>query len=98
MTTLLEYVAHAEKFGADEIYETAEEVLTPESLGKLAKFLRSLPAGRYGEKWKLSPEQRDRLVHRLLDAGVDDVRIMAWADISKATLKRLKGSDSANQG
>jgi hypothetical protein len=73
MTTLDQYVRHAELYGTECVYETAEQTGLSD-LPYLPPHLR-----RIDKNWRLNSEQRDRLLHRMIEGGVK------YAAISEAT-------------
>ncbi len=136
MTTADQYVRHAQRFGTEEVYETAEleavaelvhrraarprrlssdsttrsrygagrtieeasadarvdlDVDVVTNLAKLAGQLAKLePRAGHGARWKLSPEQRDRLVRALVSYAVADTYIVAWTGVSRRTVQRAR--------
>jgi hypothetical protein len=80
--TLEEYIRHAERFGVDCVYETAEETGLIE-LGYLARHLR-----RIDRRWRLSSVQRSRLIGELLASGLTHRDIADMAGVSTDTVGR----------
>lgn len=80
--TLAEFVRHAERFGVECVYESAEWTRLPE-LGSLARHLR-----RIEKSWRLSPDQRDRLIAELRDRGLSNREIADMAGVSLSTVVR----------
>jgi hypothetical protein len=80
------YVKHAERFGTEVVYQSAEEHELPAlDLGYLARHLR-----RIGKSWKLDPSQRERLIRGLIAADVPDREIRDIAKVSQDTVRRFR--------
>jgi DNA-directed RNA polymerase specialized sigma24 family protein len=89
--TLTDFVRHAERFGVECVYETAEETGLSD-LGYLTRHLR-----RIDRSWRLSPNQRERLIAELLGAGLPQREIADLAGVSTDTVGRASAElrDSA---
>src|SRR5690348_403345 len=85
------YIKHIERYGTEQVYETAEGELDPHELGQLARRLRSIePPSRWSKRWRLTKEQADRLLGQLDELGVSDKTIMKYLDMSRNTLKAAR--------
>lgn len=103
--TLEAAVKHAERFGVEEVYETAEASgLGPEELGRLRERLVKIDRGRHDEEvaaraarkiedvWRLDHDARERLIERLLNVtpALEDARIARLAGISRRTAQERR--------
>ena len=94
--TLGGLIRHAERFGTECVYETAEELGFPAlELGYLARHLR-----RVDRLWRLTPDQRERLIEELLAAGTRRREIADMAGVSEKTVSRARqrGAEDGLQG
>jgi hypothetical protein len=81
-------VRHAERFGVELIYETAQELRLPAvELGHLARHLR-----RVDRRWRLSPADRHRLAWLLVAAGVKAADVAEMAAVSRSTVASLRAA------
>jgi hypothetical protein len=88
---LADFVKHAEQFGGECVYETAEAVgLRAPDLGYLARHLR-----RIDRTWRLSAKQRDLLILGLMTEGIADKKIRDMAGVSQDTLARFRKQSEA---
>lgn len=78
---LEQYVTHAEKFGAECVYETAQETGL-EQLDSLAAHLT-----RIDKNWRLTKPQSDELIDTLLDRGFTAQRVSELTPVSLRTVK-----------
>lgn len=98
--TLSDFSRHAERFGVEQVYETAHGGgLGAEDLGKLASRLRSIDRKRHQAEvqsnvrrrieppWRLSREHRDDLIERLIQAGAEDARVRSLAGVSQPVVR-----------
>ena len=93
-TTLDRYVTHAEKFGVEFVYETADEQpLTPVELGYLARHLH-----RIDPKFKLTPNRRHDLASRLVADSVTTADVVDLAHVSYSTVAELRARAAAGRG
>jgi hypothetical protein len=76
--TLREFVRHAERFGVESVYETAEYWLVSNERASLAKHLR-----RIDPQWRMKPDARSRLIHSMADHGATDQQIGDALGISR---------------
>jgi hypothetical protein len=77
---------HAELYGTEEVYEVAAaDGFAAADLGRLALALRTIDP-----KWRLSHEQRDRLLVRLQEEDLPDRKLREYLGISQDTLRRLR--------
>jgi len=97
------YLKHAERFGADCVYETAERELGAMELVKLVRGLREMeaakafPTERRPSKWALTRTQAHALMQRLFDLDVRDNYIASWLDLSPAAIKRARLIDEGGE-
>jgi hypothetical protein len=95
------YIKHAERFGVDCVYDTAERELGAMELVKLVKALREIeaakayPAERRPVRWALNRVQKLSLLQRLFDLDVRDNYIAAWVDLPPAAVKKARLADEA---
>jgi hypothetical protein len=86
--TLEQYVTHAQRYGVEAIYETAEELRLPAvQLGYLARHLR-----RVDRRWRLSPTNRHELAERLVAAGARARDVAEMAAVSRSTVASLRAA------
>jgi hypothetical protein len=105
VTTLDQYVLHATKFGGLQIvWATALDDLTPMELGELAIELRAIAArrprfGKHRDPFTLTRKQKVRWVSRFTEAGIGDIEICRYLDITAATLGKVRqnGPTPANR-
>jgi hypothetical protein len=90
LTTLAQYVEHAEKYGVEEVYETAEMTCLVE-LDSLARHLRRIDGA-----WRLQPDQRTRLIAELRDRGFTNQEIAERAEVSLSTINRGAGPSKSD--
>lgn len=84
--TLDEFIRHAERYGSECVYETAAEGhLDAQELGTL-----SLALQRIDRKWRLPYRRRAALALALCDIGLPHARVCEMAQVSRATLHRLR--------
>jgi hypothetical protein len=84
--TLAAFARHAERFGTECVYETVEEMgFTALELGYFARHLR-----RIDRRWRLTTDQREHLVTRLLADGVRKKDIADMAGVSERTVSRAR--------
>lgn len=84
--SLAAFVRHAERFGVECVYETAEAMsahglMTSLDRGCLARHLR-----RLDKSWRLTPQQRERLIAELRASGVRNREIAEMAGVSLRTV------------
>jgi hypothetical protein len=92
-TTLDLYVTHAEKFGVEFVYETADEQqLTPFELGYLARHLH-----RVNPRFKLTPDQRHDLASRLVADRATTAEVVDFAHVSSSTVAELRAHTAAGR-
>jgi hypothetical protein len=85
--TLEQYVTHAQRYGVEDIYKTADELrLSAVELGYLARHLR-----RVDRHWRLSPSDRHELAERLVAAGLKAADVVEQARVSRSTVASLRG-------
>jgi len=78
------YVLHAKRYGAEEVFETAQALGWPANdLGALAARLR-----RVNDKWRLSREQAHELAVRLAAEGCPPADIARRCGISRPTVRK----------
>lgn len=78
--TLKQYKKHADKYGPDQVYETAIYGLALKDLIELVHHLRALPSiggghFRSAKVWSLTKEQREDLGERMQNAGYTEKAI-----------------------
>src|SRR5438477_3912781 len=83
--SLADLIRHAERFGIERVYETAEEHLPALELGYLVLRLR-----RVDKHWRLSADERERLIRGLIEAGVPDREIREMARVTLPTLRKMR--------
>ena len=87
--TLEQYRRHAERFGTECVYETAEGLgLSALELGHLARHLR-----RIDPRWRLTATQRDQLIADLLAERLRTAEIAHMAGVSEKTVSRTRQRD-----
>ena len=80
--TLEQFVRHAEKFGTEQVYETAEQIGLSET-DSLALHLR-----RIDSKWSLGPDQQARLLDKLWERGLPNHKVSEYTGIPLRTVER----------
>jgi hypothetical protein len=101
-------VRHAESFGVEEVFATAEEEgFSAEDLARLAMALRRIDrhrakaekaanvSRRIAPVWHLTPRQRDRLFGRLAEQGASDRFMRDALDVSQPTVRTLRAAGEA---
>jgi hypothetical protein len=92
-TTLDRYVTHAEKFGVEFVYETADEQpLISVELGYLARHLH-----RVNPRFKLTLDQRHDLASRLVADGATTAEVVDLAHVSYSTVAELRAHAAAGR-
>ena len=86
--TLEQYVTHAQRYGAEQVFETALEMnVDPRDLGYLARHLR-----RIDRRWRLSHTDRHELAEQLVVAGVKAADVAEMAGVSRSTVASLRAA------
>lgn len=83
--TLDQFVRHAQLYGTDMVYETAQSYLPPIQCGWLVEHLR-----RLDKRWSLDRDCKERLLNGLLDAETSDKTIRELLGISQPTLRKYR--------
>jgi hypothetical protein len=86
MSTLREYVLHAERYGSEAVLETASRELEIVEQGRLCLVLRHMKGNRGG--FKLAPAERERLTDGLIQEGMSSAAI---ADLLGVTKEYVQG-------